>query len=86
MAWEEAGYTVLGTSLAAKLSENLERGSGIKSIHLHKIFYEMKRGHIGLDSNTVLCVDGGSMVDTRLMDRVFRETALAVWPPKTFFR
>lgn len=80
--YERAGFKVLGTALAAKAAQGLEDGSGIKSTHIHKLFYELKRGSLKLDKRTVLFVDECGMVGTRelsaILERVERAGAKAI--------
>ena len=63
-------YQVLGTTLAAKASRGLEDGSGIRSVHIHKLLKEIEQGRIEFNENTVLVLDEAGMVGTRLMEKL----------------
>ena len=69
IAWERAGLKVLGTSLASKAAHGLEEASGIRSIHSHKLLYDIERGTEKLDARTVLVVDESGMLGTRMLER-----------------
>lgn len=71
--WQRAGSTVLGTTLSAKASQVLEEGSGISSVHLHRLFDDLRRQRRELPD--VLVVDEAGMVDTRMMKRIVELTA-----------
>ena len=73
-AFERAGYQVVGTALAATAAKQLETGAGIESVHIHKLFYELKNGDRNVSKTTVLIVDEAGMVGTLQMQRL---TALA---------
>ena len=66
--WEKSGLTVLGTTLAAKAAEVLEHGSGIESVHIHKLLDDLKRGKRSVPD--VLVCDESGMVDSRLMKQL----------------
>lgn len=71
-AFEEAGYRLIGTALAADAAQEIQKGSGIASVHLHKLLYRLKQGQATLDSNTVVVVDEAGMVGTRQMADLLR--------------
>lgn len=65
--WEQAGLEVVGTTLAAKASRVLEEGSGIRSLHIHKLLDELTKERITLTAKSVLVIDEAGMVGTQLM-------------------
>lgn len=67
---ERAGYSLWGTSLASKASKGLEKESGIKSLHIHKLLHEIDKQRIQLDSKSILIVDEAGMVGTVHMERL----------------
>ena len=69
-AWEQSGFTVLGTALAAKAAQTLEDGSRIKSLHLHSLLRAIENGKQELTNDTILVVDEAGMVGTRMMERL----------------
>ena len=73
--FERAGYQVVGTALAATAAKQLENGAGIKSVHIHKIFFELENGYRKLSNTTVLFVDEAGMIGTHQLERL---TALAL--------
>ncbi|MCA9139392.1 MAG: relaxase domain-containing protein [Planctomycetales bacterium] len=68
--WEHSGYSVLGTALAAKAAKGLEDGSGIRSVHLHKLLRDLDRGEIQLGKSTIVAIDESGMVGTMQMERL----------------
>lgn len=69
-AWQKEGYQVLGTALAAKAARGLEDGSGIKSIHIHKLLKDLENGEAMLGKKSVLVLDESGMVGTRQMEKL----------------
>lgn len=69
-AWQSAGFTVVGTALAAKAAQGLQEGSGIESTHIHRLLWELENGRRTLTDRTVLVVDEAGMIGTRLMERL----------------
>ena len=65
--WEQQGFHVLGTSLAATAAKRLEGGSGIASTHLHKLLADLKGDKKLLSPTTVLVVDEAGMIGTKQM-------------------
>ena len=62
-AWETAGYTVIGASLAAVAARELESGSGIRARSLARFLADVRA--VGLPPQTVVVVDEASMIGTR---------------------
>lgn len=69
---EQAGHQVIGTSLASKASQGLEREAGIKSLHIHKMLHEIKQSRVKINSSSVIVVDEAGMVGTVHMERFIR--------------
>ena len=63
--WETAGMEVIGTALAAKAAQTLEEGSGIGSVHLDRLFWELENKKRTLHSNAVIVCDESGMVGTK---------------------
>jgi hypothetical protein len=73
-AWQLSGYRVYGAALAAEAAAQLEAGSGISSVTLDRLLYELAAPqHLSqhsLDPRSVVVVDEASMVDTRRLVRL----------------
>ena len=69
-AWEGAGLNVIGTALAAKAAKGLQSGSGIESVHIHRLLREIESGERSPSAKSVIVVDEAGMVGTRLMDKL----------------
>lgn len=69
IGWEEAGYRVIGTAVAARTAADLERGTGIPSSSLTQLLADLRDGG-GLTSRHVIVVDEASMVGSRPLDRL----------------
>ena len=73
-AWQSSGYRVYGAALAAEAAAQLEAGSGISSVTLDRLLYELAAPqHLSqytLDPRSVVVVDEASMVDTRRLVRL----------------
>ncbi len=67
--WEEAGYRVIGTAVAARTAADLERGTGIPSSSLTQLLADLREGG-GLTSRHVIVVDEASMVGSRPLDQL----------------
>ncbi|HEY4947248.1 MAG TPA: MobF family relaxase, partial [Acidimicrobiales bacterium] len=69
IGWEEAGFRVIGTAVAARTAADLETGTGIPSSSLTQILADLKESG-GLTSRHVIVVDEASMVGSRSLDRL----------------
>jgi conjugative relaxase-like TrwC/TraI family protein len=69
IGWEEAGFRVIGTAVAARTAADLEGGAGIPSSSLTQLLADLREGG-GLTSRHVIVVDEASMVGTRPLDQL----------------
>jgi conjugative relaxase-like TrwC/TraI family protein len=69
IGWEEAGFRVIGTAVAARTAADLEGGTGIASSSLTQLLADLREGG-GLTSRHVIVVDEASMVGTRPLDQL----------------
>jgi conjugative relaxase-like TrwC/TraI family protein len=69
IGWEEAGFRVIGTAVAARTAADLEGGTGIPSSSLTQLMADLREGG-GLTSRYVIVVDEASMVGTRPLDQL----------------
>jgi conjugative relaxase-like TrwC/TraI family protein len=69
VGWEEAGYKVIGTAVAARAAAELEAGTGIPSSSLAQLLADLRESG-GLTSRHVIVVDEASMVGSRSLDRL----------------
>jgi len=69
IGWEEAGFRVIGTAVAARTAADLEGGTGIPSSSLTQLLADLREGG-GLTSRHVIVVDEASMVGTRPLDQL----------------
>jgi conjugative relaxase-like TrwC/TraI family protein len=67
--WQEAGFTVIGTAVAARTAADLEAGTGIPSSSLTQLLADLREGG-GLTSRHVIVVDEASLVGSRPLDRL----------------
>jgi conjugative relaxase-like TrwC/TraI family protein len=67
--WEEAGYKVIGTAVAARTAADLEAGTRIPSSSLTQLLADLREGG-GLTSRHVIVVDEASLVGSRSLDRL----------------
>ncbi|MDP9167256.1 MAG: AAA family ATPase, partial [Actinomycetota bacterium] len=72
-AWQEAGHTVVGTSLAAVAARELQNGSGIPSTSLARFLSDLRR--VELPQRTVIVVDEASMIGTRQLLELLQTSA-----------
>jgi conjugative relaxase-like TrwC/TraI family protein len=64
--FEEAGYRVIGTSLANRAADELSGGAKVEADSIAKLIYDLDRGKNVLDGRTILIIDEAGMVSTRL--------------------
>ena len=69
IGWEEAGYRVIGTAVAARTAADLEAGTGIASSSLTRLLADLRESG-GLSSRHVIVLDEASMVGTRPLDQL----------------
>jgi conjugative relaxase-like TrwC/TraI family protein len=69
IGWEEAGFKVIGTAVAARTAADLEAGTGIPSSSLTQLLADLRKAG-GLTSRHVIVVDEASMVGSRPLDRL----------------
>jgi len=71
-AWEAAGHTVIGCSLAARAAAQLESSAGIPSSTIARLLIDLDthREHGALPDKAVIVVDEAAMVDSRTMIRL----------------
>ncbi|MDH5327610.1 MAG: relaxase domain-containing protein [Gammaproteobacteria bacterium] len=74
VAFESAGYRVVGNALQGKASTELSKSSGIKSQTLHSFLGDINRGDLQLGARTVVVLDEAGMVGSRQMSDLIRET------------
>ncbi|MCW2601298.1 MAG: Ti-type conjugative transfer relaxase TraA, partial [Frankiales bacterium] len=72
-AWQEAGHTVVGTSLAAVAARELQNGSGIPSTSLARFLSDLRR--VELPQRTVIVVDEARMIGTRQLLELLQTAA-----------
>ena len=71
IGWEQAGFRVIGTAVAARTAADLESGTGIPSSSLTQLLADLREGG-GLTSRYVIVVDEASMVGSRSLDQLRR--------------
>lgn len=86
-AWESEGYRVLGASLSGKAAQELEKGSGIKSVTLKRLEMETRgwtdeQGEFHpptqkLTTNDIVVVDEAGMSGSRQTAELLKEAELA---------
>jgi conjugative relaxase-like TrwC/TraI family protein len=71
MAWEAAGYRVVGATLAARAAQELHEGAGVQASTIARLLGDLDRyAGRGLDARTVLVIDEAGMVGTRTLARL----------------
>jgi conjugative relaxase-like TrwC/TraI family protein len=65
-AYQASGQRVLGVALAARAARELEAGAGIESRTAKALQVALHSGRETLNANTVLVIDEGAMLGTRL--------------------
>jgi len=69
VGWEQAGFRVIGTAVAARTAADLEGATGIPCSSLTQLLADLREGG-GLTSCHVIVVDEASMVGTRSLDQL----------------
>ncbi len=69
IGWEEAGFRVIGTAVAARTAADLEAGTGIPSSSLTQLLADLRESG-GLTSRHVVVLDEASMVGSRPLDQL----------------
>jgi conjugative relaxase-like TrwC/TraI family protein len=69
IGWEQAGFRVIGTAVAARTAADLETGTGIPSSSLTHLLADLREAG-GLTSRHVIVVDEASMVGSRTLDQL----------------
>lgn len=77
LGFEAAGYTVHGCALSGKAAQNLEEGSGIKSVTLHSLLKSIEDKKQQLTSKDVVVLDEAGMVGSRQFHSVLNQIAAA---------
>ena len=69
LGWEQAGFRVIGTAVAARTAADLEAGTGIPSSSLTHLLADLREAG-GLTNRHVIVVDEASMVGSRSLDQL----------------
>ena len=69
MAWEQAGFAVIGTAVAARTAADLEAGTGIPSSSLTQLLADVRESG-GLTTRHVVVLDEAAMVGSRPLDEL----------------
>jgi conjugative relaxase-like TrwC/TraI family protein len=69
LGWEEAGFAVIGTAVAARTAADFEAGTGIRSCSLTALLADLRESG-GLSARHVIVLDEASMVGTRPLDQL----------------
>ncbi len=71
VAWDDAGYTVIGCALAARAAQQLQDDSQIPSVTLDRLLLDLDRPDTpGLTARTVVVADEAAMIGTRKLARL----------------
>lgn len=70
LAYEAAGYRVIGTATDGKKAADLEKDLGLESHTIDKLTGDIKRGRDALAATTVILVDEAGRVDARRWHRL----------------
>ena len=65
--WEESGYRVRGTAVAAKAALELQQSSGIKGQTLYSLLQEIRTGTADIGRQDIIVLDEAGMVGSRDM-------------------
>ena len=77
MAFESAGYTVVGTATSGQAARTLGRDAHIESRTVASLLWRLDHHQLHLDQRTVLIVDEAAMVDDPAVLRLLTEASLA---------
>ena len=69
IGWEEEGFRVIGTAVAARTAADFEAGTGIPSSSLTQLLADLREGG-GLSHRHVIVLDEASMVGSRPLDQL----------------
>ena len=76
IGWEQAGFRVIGTAVAARTAADLEAGTGMPSSSLSHLLADLKEAG-GLTSRHVIVLDEASMVGSRSLEQLCRHADAA---------
>lgn len=75
--FKAAGFQTLGTALAGKAAEGLEKESGIPSQTLASLLMQLDSGSRKLDEKTAVVIDEGGMIGSKMFRRLQEHIDLA---------
>ncbi|MCT9515821.1 relaxase domain-containing protein [Acinetobacter baumannii] len=70
LAWEQKGFKVRGTALAAKACQGLQESTRIPSQTLHSLIHQLNTGKTELTSKTILVLDEAGMVGSKQLAQI----------------
>jgi conjugative relaxase-like TrwC/TraI family protein len=77
-AWNASRHVVVGAALSARAAQQLQHGSGIRSVTLDRLLIDLDRPDTaGLTERHVVVVDEAAMVGTRKLTRLLDHAAQA---------
>lgn len=71
--WKKEGLEVIGCSVSARAAQELEKGSGIPSMTLHRLLAQRGEGPMFLARSRVIVLDEAAMVGTRDFARLLKK-------------
>jgi ATP-dependent exoDNAse (exonuclease V) alpha subunit len=75
-AWQLEGNEVIGTAIAGATAKRLQADTGTdRSMTTDSLIYSIEKGHIRLDSKTVVIMDEAGMADSDRLPRLIKLTA-----------
>jgi Ti-type conjugative transfer relaxase TraA len=72
VAWERAGFDVLGATISGVAAQNLQEASGIESVTIHKLLWLIENGKRELSARDVVVIDEAGMVGSRQMHKLLQ--------------
>ncbi len=69
-AWQQAGYRVIGSALAARTARQLHEAAGMEALTMTRLLGRLDRAELVLGDRDVLVVDEAGMVGTRQLARL----------------